>query len=97
MNAFFTTIASLVNMVTSPISNLVSKFVPDFGDSITRFTYVLNNFVVNGVGYFFSWIPSGTLGILQIFLNTLIIFYGFYASIHAIFKIFNVIKNIKFW
>lgn len=95
--AFFNMIGGIVNMVTSPISSLVSKFVPNFASMIQQFNYFVNRFVIGGVSYFLDWIPIQTLTTLSIFVNCLVLFYGFYLSIYGILKLFKVIKNIKFW
>lgn len=96
-NVFFKLINAIISVILYPINALVTGVFPDFAEMIATFNYVLDNYIGGGVAYFFSILPPTCRGIVLLYLTLLVAYYTVSASIHAILKIYTIIKNIKFW
>lgn len=94
---FFGIIETLVNVVLTPINLLIDGLFPSFAGLINNFNYVLNNYLGTGIRYFFSILPSGVRTMVLLYLSILVSYYTITISVHAILKLYTVIKNIKFW
>lgn len=96
-NVFFKLISTIVSIILSPINSLVSNLFPDFGQLVSTFNTVLNDVIGGGLSYFFSIFPPLTRGFIILYLSLLVIYYTTSATLHAILKVYTIIKNIKFW
>lgn len=94
---FFGIIETLVNVVLAPINLLIAGLFPSFSGLINNFNYVLNNYIGNGIRYFFSILPPTTRSMVLLYLSIMVSYYTITISVHAILKLYTVIKNIKFW
>lgn len=96
-NVFFKIISSIVSLVLYPVNQLISGIFPDFSNMISTFNYVLDNYLGDGLAYFFNILPPTCRGIVLLYLGLLVSYYTVSISLHAILKVYTVIKNIKFW
>lgn len=94
---FFSIITALVNIVLIPINALVSNFLPDLSLIISKFNYVLNNYLGRGLSWFFHILPSGVRSLVLIYIVILISYYTITLTIHGILKVYHIIQKIKFW
>ena len=96
-NVLFGVITSIVNIVMTPINLLVSNFIPNFSSMIATFNYVLENYIGNGIAYFFSMVPPMTKNVMLTFISFYISYYTVSIAVHGIIKVYAIIKKIKIW
>lgn len=96
-NVFFKIINGVVSVLLFPVNKLVATAFPDFSNMITTFNTVVNNYIGDGVAYFFTILPPNTRSVVLIYLALLVSYYTVSISLHAILKVYTIIKNIKFW
>ena len=94
---FFKIIVTLTNVILTPINLLVANLFPDLGLILTRFNYVLNNYLGGGLAWFWSIIPPYCKSLIVLYLTILISYYTIMISVHAILKVYTIIKRIKIW
>ena len=94
---FFKIIVGLTNVILAPINGLVSHFFPDLSQVIARFNYAIQTYLGDGVTWFWSIIPDNCKTIITIYLTILIAYYTLSITVHAILKVYTIIKNIKIW
>lgn len=94
---FFSIINGIVSVILSPVNTLVSGVFPDFSNMVNTFNSVVNTYIGGGVTWFFAILPPGTRSVVLIYLSFLVGYYTVSISLHAILKVYTIIKNIKFW
>lgn len=94
---FFTIIVGLTNVILAPVNLLVSNLFPSLTQILVRFNYAVNQYLGNGLTWFWSIIPDNCKSIVVIYLTILISYYTISISVHAILKVYTIIKNIKIW
>ena len=82
-NVFFKIINGVASVLLFPVNKL--------------FNTVVNNYIGDGVAYFFTILPPNTRSVVLIYLALLVSYYTVSISLHAILKVYTIIKNIKFW
>lgn len=96
-SVFFGIIKSVVGIMLTPINAIITGLFPGLGLIISTF----NNSLVVVVGGTMSWfaylLPPTTKQLILLWLSILVGYYTIVYSIHAILKIFSIIKTIKFW
>lgn len=101
MKFFFDTLlnflVTVANIFLAPINTIVVNYFPDVSSLITTFTNAVNNYLGNGLSYFFSILPPGTRTLLGLYVTILIAFYTISFLVHAIIKIIEIIKAVKIW
>lgn len=90
-------IVSITNFFLYPINTIVSNNFPQFNDLINKFNSALGQLFTPLLRYFFNILPPNTRVVVAFYLALLIIFYTISASIHAIIKVIEIIKNVKVW
>lgn len=96
-NVLFNFISLLANTLLAPINGLVNTLIPNVSSAITSFNEVITLLGGNAIDYIIHLIPPVTLSIIKIYLTFLITYYTISISIHAILKVWTIIKNIKIW
>lgn len=96
-NVFFKIINALLAVILAPVNLLVKNAFPDFSNMISTFNNFLNTYIGGSLSWFFSILPPNTRSIVLIYLALLVAYYSISISLHAILKVYTVIKNIKFW
>lgn len=96
-SVFFKIITSVVNALLYFPNQIISNVFPDFSQIISTFNYVLDNYIGNGVAYFFSILPPVCRSIVLLYLALLVAYYTTSATLHAVLKVYTIIKNVKFW
>lgn len=96
-NTFFKIIGSIVTAILTPVNALINGAFPDFSLMVNKFTATINNFLGSGLAYFFNILPPTTRSVIQIYLSLLVVYYTISISLHAILKVYTVIRNIKIW
>lgn len=94
---FFKIIVGLTNLILTPINLLVSNLFPDLSLVIAKFNYAIDTYLGNGFTWFWSIIPTNCKTIITIYLTILISYYTLSLTVHAILKVYTIIKNIKIW
>lgn len=96
-NVLFGVITGIVNIVLTPINALVSTLLPDVSDMVGTFNIVLDNYIGDGVTYFFSILPPNCRAFIIVYLTFMISYYTISISVHGFIKVYAIIKNIKIW
>ena len=101
-NAFFSAILelciTLINIFLIPVDVIIANAFPDFSNMVTIFnTVVAEGYFARGLAYFGSILPANTRSLIVLYLMITLAFYTVSLSLHAIFKVFTMIQNIKFW
>ena len=94
---FFKIIVALTNVILTPINLLVANLFPDLSSIIARFTYACNTYLGSGLSWFYNIIPTNARNLVTIYITILISYYTISISVHAILKVYTIIKNIKIW
>lgn len=94
---FFDVIVALTNVILTPINAIVSTLFPDLSSVIARFNYAISNYLGSGLAWFWSIIPTNCKSLIILYLTILISYYTISISVHAILKVYTIIKNIKIW
>lgn len=93
----FKVITSIVNTILIPINVLAKNLLPDFTNMIATFNYVLNNILGSAFTWFFSILPPNCRTFIILYLSFLISFYTVSITLHAILKVYTIIKRVKVW
>lgn len=94
---FFKIIKSTVNIVLAPINAMVVGLFPDFSAMISYFNLALNRLINGTLGYFFNILPPHCKTLVALYLGLLVSYYTISITLHAILKVYTIIKNIKIW
>ena len=94
---FFKVIVALTNIVLAPVNLLIMNLFPDLSNLMTSFNHVISNYFGSGMAWFFTILPVNVRGFVVIYLTILISYYTISISVHAILKVYTIIKNIKIW
>lgn len=101
LNAIFTflfnIITGLANIVLSPLNSLFVNFFPNFSEMINKLTITIHTYASVNFHWFSLLIPPTTKELIKIWLAFLIAYYTLSFTIHAIAKVFDIIRRIKFW
>lgn len=93
-------IGNLIGVATFPIDTILSTAFPNFSNNISNFNTMLDTLVFRcsrAVGNIFGILPPNTKNSIILYLSILIIIFTVSLAIHAIIKIFEIIKAIKIW
>lgn len=93
-------IANMVAICVAPIDTIVSTLFPGLGNWVNEFNYLLTGLAQSCgsyAAYVFYIIPSEIDDVLLFYVVILIFVYSASLAIHAVLKIFTIIKNIKVW
>lgn len=93
----FNIMKTLAQGLLLPINAIVANAFPSFSELISTFNYVLNNYLGRGLSYFFNILPVHTRHLILLYLTILITYYTISFTVHAILKVFTILKNIKVW
>lgn len=96
-SVLFKIIKSIVNVVLAPINLLVANLFPNFSSLITAFNNSVNMYLGNGMSFFLHFLPPTCRTLILLWLTFLISYYSISLSIHAILKVYKLIKQIKIW
>lgn len=96
-DVLFGVISGIANVVLTPINLLVATLVPDTARLISTFNAAVNYFIGTPLNYFFSILPSNCRTFVILYLTFLVGYYTISISVHAILKVYTIIKNIKIW
>lgn len=94
---FFSIIVGLTNVILTPVNGLVRSLFPDLSQILARFNYAINEYLGGGLTWFWSIIPDNCKTIIVIYITILISYYTISITVHAILKVYTIIKNIKVW
>lgn len=101
MKFFFDTLlnflVSVANIFLAPINTIITTYFPDVSSLISSFTNAVNNYLGNGISYFFSILPTNTRTLVLLYITILIAFYTISFLVHAVIKIIEIIKAVKIW
>ena len=96
-NVFFKIIVGLTNVVLIPVNLLIAGLFPDLTLLVSKFNYVIETYLGGGLTWFFSILPSNVRSLVVVYITILISYYTISISVHAILKVYTIIKNIKIW
>lgn len=96
-NVLFGVIVGIVNIILTPINLLVSGLIPDVSQMIATFNAGVTMFFNSSLNYFFSILPPNCRTFIIIYLLFLISYYTISFSVHAIVKVYKIIKAVKIW
>lgn len=96
-NVFFGIIKTIINIVLAPVNAIIANLFPGLGSIITAFNSSLTLSIGSGIAWFTHLLPPMTKSLILLYLSILIGYYTILYSVHAILKIFEIIKKIKFW
>lgn len=96
-SVFFKVIKGIANVILAPVNLLVVNLFPNFTALISTFNNAVSTFIGGGIMYFFNILPPNTRNLVLLWLTFLVSYYSISLSIHAILKIYKLIKQIKIW
>ena len=96
-NVLFKVIKTIANLLLTPINLIVSNLFPDFANLVNTFNTALNTFVTGTLNYFFHILPPNCRAFILLYFTVMVSYYTISISIHAILKVYTIIKNIKIW
>lgn len=94
---FFKIIKAMANVILAPVNLLVANLFPNFGALITAFNQGVNMYLGNGLAFFLNFLPPSSRNLILLWVLFLISYYSISLSIHAILKVYKLIKQIKIW
>lgn len=89
-------IATLIQVISWPINELVSASVPDISEQINQVTTTFNT-IFGGIGWALGFVPPVLLGTLTFILTIEICKHTIYLSTHTLINIWRLFQKIKFW
>ena len=89
-------IATLIQVVTWPLNELISAAIPDISEQISQVTATFNT-IFGGIGWALGFIPPIVLGTLTFILTIEIVKHTIYISTRALCEVWNIFQKIKFW
>ena len=95
-NIIINLLATLVQVVLSPLNLAVSSAFPDFTDKVSDVTNTLST-VFNGMGWALGMVPPVLLGVLIFIVTCEIAKHTVFISTHALIKVWNLFQKLKFW
>lgn len=87
----------LADVLLAPITALFTAFFPNFAEAITRFNFIVDNYLIDGISYFTSLIPPISRNLLVIYFGILISWYTLWFTYTSYLKVYAVLQKIKFW
>lgn len=90
-------ILAILNIVLIPINSLLENLFPTLTVEISKFSSFIQNYIGNGLSYFFNLIPPMTRNLLAVWFAFVVAYYTIYYTYLGITKIWGVIQKIKFW
>lgn len=97
MNLIMKLVTSIINIVLTPVNDLLSPlFPPQLSSAISNFSNLLSR--IGGIiSWFTNLLPPTFKDLLLLALGVTITYYTIAWSYTLIIKIYNVIQKIKFW
>lgn len=89
-------LATLVQIVVSPINLLFVNLLPNVSDKITQVNNGINSLFA-GMGWALGLLPPGVLPVLIFIITIEIAKHTIWANSHMIIKVWQVLQKIKFW
>ena len=89
-------IATLIQVVTWPLNELITLAIPDLSEQISQVTNTFNS-IFGGIGWSLGFIPPVLLGTLIFILTIEICKHTIFVSTHTLLKVWNIFQKIKFW
>lgn len=89
-------VATLVQIVVSPINLLFVNLLPNVSDKITQVNNGISSLFA-GMGWALGLLPPGVLPVLIFIITIEIAKHTIWANSHMIIKVWNVLQKIKFW
>lgn len=89
-------VATLVQLIMSPINLLIKNALPDISDKIVQVANGIPQ-IINYLNYGLGLIPPGVIGVLLFVLTCEIAKHTIFTSTHVLLKVWNIIQKIKFW
>ena len=96
-SVLFKVIKSIATLVLTPVNLLVSNLFPDLSNLISTFNNSVTLVITGSMNYFFHILPPLCRGFVLLWITLLIAFYTVSFTLHAILKVYTIIKNIKIW
>lgn len=90
-------ITSILSIILIPINALVVGLIPNFSTYITIFNNSVARFMGNSLSWFFNLLPPNTKQLIFVYISFLLIYYSVMYSAHLVYKVFIIIRRIKFW
>lgn len=88
---------SIISLILAPINLLVSSAFPSFDTWVSRFTFSLNTYFGNSMGWVFNFLPDMLTDLILFYVSLLIVIYTISWTIYGIIKVIAIIKKIKIW
>lgn len=95
-NVMIGMIASIVQLVCTPLNLAITSALPDLSEKILQVTTALNT-VFNGMAWALGMVPASIINTLIFILTIEIAKHTIYISTHALVKVWVLIQKLKFW
>lgn len=89
-------IITIIQIVVLPINLVIENLLPDFADKIEIVTSGLEN-LFTGVGFAIDILPEPFLECLIFVYTFQLALISVFFSVHTVDRVFELIKEIKFW
>ncbi len=89
-------IATLIQVVTWPLNELITAAIPDISEQINQVTTTFST-IFGGIGWALGLIPPSVLTTLIFVITIEICKHTIFVSTHTLLKVWNIFQKIKFW
>lgn len=96
LNVIMNLLASVLQLVTYPLGQLINAALPDLANKINETTSIIINFI-SGLGWAVDILPPSVKTFLIFILGLEIARHTIFKSTHALIKLYNLFQKIKFW
>lgn len=89
-------LATLIQIVLTPINLVITNTLPDLSDKILQVTNGIPN-LFSGLYWALGFLPPGVLPVLLFILAVEIAKHTIFISTHTLIKVWNLFQKLKFW
>lgn len=93
---FLNALATLIQIVLSPINAVITQFLPDVSDKILQVTNTFNT-VFDAITWPLGALPKSLIITLTFILIVEIGKVSIYVGTHSISKLYKLMQKLKFW
>lgn len=94
---FFAIIKTVANGILALVNPIVANVFPSFSSMVAQFNSYVDTYFTSGLNYFFHILPPNARNLIILYLTILLSYYTITITVHAILKVYTIIKNIKIW
>lgn len=95
-NIIISLLATIVQIVTSPLNAGIKAAFPDLSAKVIEVTNALAN-MFNGMSWALGLVPDVIIGTLLFIVTLEIAKHSVYVMTHVLIQVWNLFQKLKFW